>query len=83
MPRVSDYPFGDNAWYQDALTLSPPSHSPLTLWCGVCMGPLPLTVKVTSLSPAPTRGTTARHTYFPASSWRTDLRVRVFSLLRT
>ena len=46
-------------------------------------GVLPLTVRVTSRSPAPTRGTTARHTYFPASSWRTALSVRVFSLLRT
>lgn len=33
MPRVSDYPFGDNAWYQNGLALSSPSHSPLTLWC--------------------------------------------------
>lgn len=44
---------------------------------------VPLTVSVTSRSPAPTRGTTARHTYFPASSWRTDLSVSLFSLLRT
>lgn len=33
MPRVSDYAFRDNAWYQHALALSPPSRSPLTLWC--------------------------------------------------
>lgn len=51
--------------------------------CPGTSGVLPLTVRVTSRSPAPTRGTTARHTYFPASSWRTVLRVRVFSLLRT
>lgn len=44
---------------------------------------VPLTVSVTSRSPAPTRGTTARQTYFPASSWRTDFRVSLFSLLRT
>lgn len=44
---------------------------------------VPLTVSVTSRSPAPTRGTTARHTYFPASSWRTDFRVSLFSLLKT
>lgn len=43
----------------------------------------PLTVKVTSRSPAPTLGTTARHTYLPASSCRTALRVSVFSLLST
>lgn len=33
MPRVSDCPFGDNAWYQNGLALSSPSCSPLTLWC--------------------------------------------------
>lgn len=44
---------------------------------------VPLTVSVTSRSPAPTRGTTALHTYFPASSWRTDFRISLFSLLRT
>lgn len=44
---------------------------------------LPLTVRETSFSPAPTRGTTARHTYFPASSCLTALSVRMFSLLST
>lgn len=44
---------------------------------------LPLTVRETSFSPAPTRGTTARQTYFPASSCLTDFSVRRFSLLRT
>lgn len=44
---------------------------------------LPLTVRETSFSPAPTRGTTARQTYLPASSCLTDFSVRRFSLLRT
>lgn len=49
--------------------------------CKYCS--LPLTVRETSFSPAPTRGTTARQTYFPASSCLTDFSVRRFSLLRT
>lgn len=44
---------------------------------------LPLTVSMTSFSPTPTRGTTARHTYFPASSCLTAFSVKVFSLLST
>lgn len=44
---------------------------------------LPFTVRDTSFSPAPTRGTTARHTYFPASSCLTAFSVRMFSLLST
>lgn len=44
---------------------------------------LPFTVRETSFSAAPTRGTTARHTYFPASSCLTDFSVRMFSLLST
>lgn len=43
----------------------------------------PFTVRETSFSPAPTRGTTARQTYFPASSCLTFFRVSRFSLLRT
>lgn len=52
-------------------------------WVCVTLLCLPLTVSETSFSPAPTLGTTARHTYFPASSCRTAFRVRMFSLLRT
>lgn len=44
---------------------------------------VPFTVRETSFSAAPTRGTTARHTYFPASSCLTDFSVRIFSLLST
>lgn len=44
---------------------------------------VPFTVRETSFSAAPTRGTTARHTYFPASSCLTDFSVRMFSLLST
>lgn len=44
---------------------------------------LPFTVSDTSFSPAPTLGTTARHTYFPASSCFTAFSVRVFLLLST
>ena len=44
---------------------------------------LPFTVSDTSFSPAPSLGTTARHTYFPASSGFTAFSVRVFLLLST
>lgn len=54
------------------------SHAPFRRALNV-----PFTVRETSFSAAPTRGTTARHTYFPASSCLTDFRVRMFSLLST
>lgn len=43
----------------------------------------PLTVRVTSVSPARIRGTMALHTYWPASAWLTDFRYSWLLLLRT
>ncbi len=65
-------------WHICTHQTHPFSHEPCTKASNV-----PFTVRETSFSAAPTRGTTARHTYFPASSCLTDFSVRMFSLLST